>query len=186
MSSIQPDSPGKRFEAFKLSHRYADTDQDVLAIHHTIGDGPFQAASGRDLKLLEQLFFDAKFTTGDVKMSLKPTVDAGWLELNGQEVSREDYANLFIIFGTTYGAGDGSTTFELPDLSDRFPMGQGGGVLGALGGSATDLITTSVESAIITNYTGGGAGTAADNNHTHTATVDTVPPYMRIKFLVKV
>lgn len=50
-----------------------------------------------------------------------PTDD--WLVANGQEVSRTIYKGLFDYFGTLYGEGDGSTTFNLPNLVDRFPMG---------------------------------------------------------------
>jgi microcystin-dependent protein len=42
-------------------------------------------------------------------------VPAGWLACNGAAVSRTTYANLFAAIGTTYGAGDGSTTFNLPN-----------------------------------------------------------------------
>ena len=47
----------------------------------------------------------------------------GWLECNGAEVSRTDYADLFNVIGTTFGAGDGSTTFNLPDLRGEFIRG---------------------------------------------------------------
>lgn len=43
------------------------------------------------------------------------TVPTGWLEMNGQAVSRTTYAELFAKIGTTYGVGDGSTTFNLPE-----------------------------------------------------------------------
>ena len=49
----------------------------------------------------------------------------GFIYCRGQEVSREDYAELFEVIGTTYGAGDGATTFNLPDLRGRVPVGQG-------------------------------------------------------------
>lgn len=48
------------------------------------------------------------------------TVPSGWLICNGANVSRTDYAALFAAIGTIYGAGDGSTTFGLPNLNDRF------------------------------------------------------------------
>lgn len=47
----------------------------------------------------------------------------GWLECNGALVSRAAYAALFAVIGTTYGAGDGSTTFKLPDLRGEFIRG---------------------------------------------------------------
>jgi microcystin-dependent protein len=47
----------------------------------------------------------------------------GWLHCNGANVSRTTYARLFAIIGTSYGAGDGSTTFKLPDLRGEFIRG---------------------------------------------------------------
>jgi Microcystin-dependent protein len=51
----------------------------------------------------------------------------GWLLANGQAVSRTTYAALFSAIGTRYGDGDGSTTFNLPDLQGRSPIGAGSG-----------------------------------------------------------
>jgi microcystin-dependent protein len=51
------------------------------------------------------------------------TAPTGWLKANGANVSRTTYAALFAAIGTTYGAGDGSTTFALPDLRGEFPRG---------------------------------------------------------------
>jgi len=48
---------------------------------------------------------------------------AGFLVCNGGEISRTTYSALFAVIGTTYGSGDGSTTFNLPDLTDRFLQG---------------------------------------------------------------
>lgn len=64
---------------------------------------------------------------------------SGWLMCTGSTVSRSTYAALFSAIGTTYGAGDGSTTFGLPNLQQRFPLGKassGTGVtLGSTGGA---------------------------------------------------
>lgn len=51
------------------------------------------------------------------------TVPSGWLICNGANVSRTDYAALFAAIGTIYGAGNGSTTFGLPNLNGRFLKG---------------------------------------------------------------
>ena len=53
-------------------------------------------------------------------MSTSPT---GWLETDGTAVSRTTYADLFAAIGTAYGVGDGSTTFNLPDLRGEFIRG---------------------------------------------------------------
>jgi hypothetical protein len=63
----------------------------------------------------------------------------GWLLCQGQAVSRSTYASLFAVLGTAFGAGDGSTTFNLPNLQQRFPLGKAasgvGSTLGAAGGN---------------------------------------------------
>ncbi|KAG2487953.1 hypothetical protein HYH03_013532 [Edaphochlamys debaryana] len=51
----------------------------------------------------------------------------GYLLADGSAVSRSTYGGLYFMFGTTYGVGDGSTTFNLPDLRGRVPVGTGGG-----------------------------------------------------------
>jgi microcystin-dependent protein len=50
-------------------------------------------------------------------------IPAGWLAMNGQNVSRTTYGALFAILGTAFGAGDGATTFGLPDLRGRTVFG---------------------------------------------------------------
>ncbi|KAG2487952.1 hypothetical protein HYH03_013531 [Edaphochlamys debaryana] len=52
---------------------------------------------------------------------------AGYLLCDGSAVSRTDYGTLYNQIGTTYGTGDGSSTFNLPDLRSRVPMGAGSG-----------------------------------------------------------
>jgi microcystin-dependent protein len=64
------------------------------------------------------------------------TAPAGWYLCFGQAVSRTTYATLFGIVGTTYGAGDGLTTFNLPDCRGRATFGQDN-----MGGSAANRIT---------------------------------------------
>jgi microcystin-dependent protein len=73
---------------------------------------------------------------GDVKFSARATPEAGWLVADGSAVSRSTYAALFSAIGTQFGTGDGSTTFNLPDLRGRVPVGKGQlGNIGTLGGS---------------------------------------------------
>lgn len=54
-------------------------------------------------------------------------VPSGWLACNGSAVSRATYAALFAVIGTTWGAGDGATTFNLPDMRGEFLRGADGG-----------------------------------------------------------
>lgn len=70
-----------------------------------------------------------------------------WLLCNGQAVSRTDYAELFVVLGTTYGAGDGSTTFNLPNFKGRVGVGKDDNdsdfnALGKTAGEKTHVLTT--------------------------------------------
>jgi microcystin-dependent protein/cytoskeletal protein CcmA (bactofilin family) len=60
---------------------------------------------------------------GQVAFFASSTAPTGWLKANGAAVSRTAYATLFSVIGTTYGVGDGSTTFNLPDMRGYFPRG---------------------------------------------------------------
>lgn len=55
---------------------------------------------------------------GDIKASVRNANHGDWILCDGQAISRTDYADLFDLIGTTYGSGDGSTTFNVPDFSD--------------------------------------------------------------------
>jgi microcystin-dependent protein len=73
------------------------------------------------------------------------SVPTGFLECNGQAVSRSTYSALFAIVGTTYGAGDGSSTFLVPDLQDNVAMGKSGNkALASTGGANTVTSTGNV------------------------------------------
>jgi microcystin-dependent protein len=73
------------------------------------------------------------------------SVPSGFLECNGQTVSRSTYAALFAIVGTTYGAGDGSSTFAVPNLGDNVPVGKSNNkALGSTGGANTVTSTGNV------------------------------------------
>ena len=72
------------------------------------------------------------------------TPPAGWLIENGQPVSRTTYATLFAVIGTTYGAGNGATTFNLPNYVNRVAIGSGDAyALASTGGASTHTHTGS-------------------------------------------
>ena len=83
---------------------------------------------------------------GSIVMYGAASAPTNWLLCDGAAVSRTTYADLFTAIGTTYGAGDGSATFEVPDMQSRFPVGYDGGssyALAATGGATTDTPTLS-------------------------------------------
>lgn len=77
--------------------------------------------------------------TSTIVLHAGPNIPLGWLMCDGQAVSRTTYAYLFGEIGTTFGIGDGATTFNVPDLRGRFPLGVAaagtGAVLGESGGA---------------------------------------------------
>lgn len=67
---------------------------------------------------------------------------AGWFNCYGSAISRTTYAALFAVIGTRYGAGDGAATYNLPNMSGRFPLARGGTRdRGDIGGAATHTLT---------------------------------------------
>ena len=73
------------------------------------------------------------------------SVPSGFLECDGSAVSRSTYSALFAIVGTTYGSGDGASTFNLPNLSDKVALGKSNNkALASTGGAETVQSTGNV------------------------------------------
>jgi microcystin-dependent protein len=99
---------------------------------------------GRRLRALERRGFPAGF----VWLYAGSSLPTGWLRCDGAAISRTTYAALFDAIGTTYGVGDGSTTFNLPNYKGRVPAGRDAGqaefdTLGETGGAKTHTLTAS-------------------------------------------
>lgn len=87
----------------------------------------------------------ATVPTGVIAPFAGAAAPAGWALCNGQALSRTTYAALFAALGTTYGAGDGTTTFNLPNLAQRVPAGLDAAqtefnALGKTGGARTHTL----------------------------------------------
>lgn len=121
-------------------------------------------------------------TTGDYVPTGRSTARSGTILGYGQAISRTQYAGLFAAFGTTYGAGDGSTTFNLPDLRGRVVAGKddmggtsanrltspiNGDNLGAAGGGQSNTVGINVSGGIsgVTGGTLSVSGTTGDPTH---------------------
>ena len=105
---------------------------------------------------------DAASPTGSMVMFGGVTAPTGWLLCDGTTVSRTTYAALFAVVGSIYGAGDGSTTFHLPDLRGRHPIG--------LSPTATNEARTLGQNEIGFNSNGEtilGRDDRTDHRHTH-------------------
>lgn len=90
----------------------------------------------------------------------------GYLKCDGSIVSRETYTSLFAVVGETYGAGDGASTFQLPDLRGRSPLGSGtgSGLTARTAGTSVGEETHVLTSAEIASHT----HSIAESPHTHT------------------
>ena len=145
---------------------------------------------------------------GTLLMYTATSSPTGWLLADGTQVSRTDFAELYAVIGTTYGHGDGSTTFHLPNMTQRVPLGldtdaaDGIGVmLGETGGATstnqtidqmpihTHTIDTSNNvggSVKISMGDGGGSAYTQDTQSTGGgADLPTIDPYLTINYIIK-
>lgn len=113
---------------------------------------------------------EALLPAGAVQFHAGSTAPAGWLKANGAAISRTAYAALFAAIGTTYGVGDGSTTFNLPDLRGEFPRGWDDG----RGVDASRALGSAQAQAFLSHSHGvsdpGHAHAVYDPGHAHSST----------------
>lgn len=140
------------------------------------GDLIYDTTIGLYLKYTGSTWVCANVEIGDYKQSAVSSNANGWLLCNGGAISRSVYSALFAIIGTSFGAGDGSTTFNLPDLRGRVfgSIGQGAGLtnraLGAAAGEETVVLTLAqmpAHSHTYTRYSGliNNVNTVGGNNN---------------------
>ena len=117
--------------------------------------------SDADKKKLDGIAAGAdSIPVGTIIYYTNKTVPANFLICNGGAVSRTTYATLFGIIGTTFGAGNGSSTFNVPNLIDRFP--QGNATPGTVKAAGLPNIVASVNGVIFSDYHNSGAFSTAN------------------------
>lgn len=132
--------------------------------------------------------------TGGIIMYGGSVAPGGWLVCDGSPVSRTTYSRLFVAIASAYGNGDGSTTFNVPNMSGRFVAGPSPSLsttLGANGG----LLSTPVSVTFTTTGpipVGSGSNTTGFNTSgsfipitSSTVQVPTVPPYVIANYIIK-
>jgi microcystin-dependent protein len=115
--------------------------------------GMADGSASTDAVTVGQLAGLNSVVTGSIQMWPTVTAPSGYLLCTGTAVSRSTYSALFAVIGTTFGSGDGSTTFNLPNYTNKFPYGT---TLAATGGSADAIVVSHTHTATVT-----------DPGHTH-------------------
>jgi len=171
------------------------SDTITFGVVATLADASLMATSAApttDAMIANKKYVDdtsASQPSGMIVLYGAAAAPSGWLLCQGQAVNRTTYANLFTAIATTYGVGDGSTTFNLPDFQDTFPVGkgstftlgdQGDGEAGTLQGTGDD-ITMESESKAQTANAEGGSGPGTLGTHSHEFMV----PYSTVNFIIK-
>jgi microcystin-dependent protein len=146
-------------------------------------------------------------TIGEVAMFGGTVAPTGWLLCNGAAVSRTTYATLFAAIGTTWGGGDGSTTFNVPNPSGRVPLATGAGSgltsrsIAQSGGEETHVLTQAELPALNVNlldatngYAQGGQASTGHNGMVNVTATNiggsasphnTMPPWMAFTFIIR-
>lgn len=144
----------------------------ILAYRNLFG-GAGTPAGARDV-------LGAQLEAGAVMHFARNTAPNGWLKANGALVSRTTYADLFAAIGTTYGAGNGTTTFALPELRGEFLRawddGRGVDTGRAFGSTQADdlkshLHVQNLGIAAATFTSAAGTGIAGTTNNSNTSSV---------------
>lgn len=146
----------------ELSEHTTPVSNDVLAIVDT--------NTGVTKKIKVQTLVDVSSPAGVMQPYGGTTAPDGWLLCNGAAVSRATYSRLFTAIGTAWGAGDGSTTFNLPDMRGRSFFGYDASqtdfnAVGKTGGNKTANLAHS--HTVNSHAHGGSAATSGNTNANH-------------------
>lgn len=151
-------------------------DVDATANRATIGLNQVNNTSDLDkpVSTPQKVYIQEAVGTGAVQMFARATAPPGWLKTNGAAISRTTYAALFAAIGTVFGAGDGSNTFNLPDLRGEFLRSwddargiDGSRSFGSWQGGANELHSHTATAATDAHTHTFSATTSSDGSHVH-------------------
>ena len=136
MSQLKDQQTGASGDNFTVGGNLAVTGTSTFT---GVASAPTASVGTNTTQVATTAFVASAIPTGVINMWGTATAPSGWLLCAGAAVSRSTYATLFAVIGTTFGVGDGSTTFNLPNYTNRMPYGT---TLAATGGSATTTLIT--------------------------------------------
>lgn len=163
--AIHMDDNKTKLTSATLARSYNGTDWDILGTLHPTSS-----------------FSNSFVPIGTILDFAGSTAPNGYLICDGRAISRTEYSALFTAIGTTWGTGDGSTTFNLPNLCGRTAIGSGTGTasdatahaLGSNGGTETHVLTPSETATKNHSHTYAKSKTSTDS---HTLTVSEIPSH---------
>lgn len=139
LDALTNPSSGQTLNSPSHSAQHANSNDAIEALQTKVGVNSSAVTTSHDYKI--RIYNPI----GEITMWATSTAPTGWLIADGSAISRSTYSDLFAVLSTTYGVGDGSTTFNLPNLKGRVPVGRDSSqvefdTLGETGGSKTSAL----------------------------------------------
>ena len=141
LDSLTNPSSGNTLNSPSHSTQHANANDAIEVLEAKVGVDNSAVTTSHDYKI--RIYNPI----GEITMWATNTAPTGWLICDGAPISRSVYGALWGVLGTTYGSGDGSTTFNLPNLKGRVVAGRDASqtefdTLGEIGGSKTSALTS--------------------------------------------
>jgi microcystin-dependent protein len=141
LDALTNPTSGQALNSPSHSGQHTNANDAIEALQAKVGVNSSAVTTSLDYKMR------VNNPVGEIALWATSTAPTGWLIADGATVSRSTYSALFAVLGTTYGAGDGSTTFVLPNLKGKVPVGRDASdtafdTIGETGGSKTSALTS--------------------------------------------
>ncbi len=188
---------------------------EIDGIEYEVNNGTYQGGTDLNAQTFNQMqdnfenainSVDAGDELGTIKIFSGTTAPNNWLICDGSAISRNTYSDLFAFIGTTFGEGDGSSTFNLPNLKGKVVVGLDNNdsdfnTIGKTGGEKKHTMTVEElvghDHGIIAGYTGSGSAHTYFTNNSGDAYLTTettgesepfnvMQPYMALNYIIKV
>jgi microcystin-dependent protein len=139
LDALTNPTSGQALNSPSHSGQHTNSNDAIEALQAKVGVNSSAVTTSLDYKMR------INNPVGEITLWGTSTAPTGWLIADGSTVSRSTYSALFAVLGTTYGVGDGSTTFGIPNLKGKVPVGRDSSdvafdTIGETGGSKTSAL----------------------------------------------